>query len=139
MRISVLVLLAGLIAPLAAQAQGQQGPVGYWNCEWGFQNTAPGVPADAVGGAFQMIVYPNGGVQGQGYEAGSSGQFQMSFQGGWQFDGRKFMISGQKQGGLAFGASQMQFSTNMTSASTMALTERYQNGQVFASQCQRTG
>jgi hypothetical protein len=137
----LLFVLLGLIwTTLSGLAMAQnQGPVGQWNCEWGFQNTAPGQPANAVGGGFQMVVYQNGGVQGQGYEAGSSGQFPMNFQGGWQMQGRSFQINGQKQGGLSFGPAQMQFSSNMTSPTTMALTERYQNGQVYASQCQRVG
>lgn len=123
---------------VGAMAQNQ-GPVGQWFCEWGFQNTAPGKPPNAVGGQFNMVIYQNGTAQGQGVEAGSSGQFQMTFQGQWQVKGRQFQVVGQKNGGLAFGPSQMSFSSNMTSATTMALTENYQNGQVYASQCRRTG
>lgn len=130
-------LVAGAMAD-SAYAQNQ-GPVGQWFCEWGFQNTAPGQPPNAVGGQFNMVVYQNGAAQGQGFESGSSGQFPMNFQGQWQVQGRQFAITGQKSGGLAFGPSQMSFSSNLTSATTMALTEKYQNGQVFASQCRRTG
>ncbi|MEM7058849.1 MAG: hypothetical protein AAF557_14765 [Pseudomonadota bacterium] len=133
---AVLVAFCGTIGSATAQ---NQNPVGQWFCEWGFQNTAPGKPANAVGGQFNMVVYQNGTAQGQGLEAGSAGQFQMTFQGQWQVQGRKFEVVGQKNGGLAFGPSQMNFGSSFTSATTMALTENYANGQVYASQCRRSG
>ena len=130
-------VLAGMLSSMASAQQTNA--VGQWYCEWGFQNTAPNQPANAVGGSFQMIVQPNGTAQGQGTDMGSSGQFPMQFQANWQSDGRSFQMLGQKQGGMAFGASQFQFSSNFTGANTMAMTQRYQNGQVYASACQRQG
>ena len=134
---AVAVIAAGLASGLA-QAQNQN-PTGQWYCEWGFQNTAPGVPPNAVGGSFNMVVHQNGTAQGQGMDMGSSGQFQMQFQGNWQSNGREFAINGQKQGGMGFAPEPFTFTSNFTGPSSMAKTHRYQNGQVYASACQRTG
>ena len=80
----VALILVALLGPSNYESAQNQGPVGQWFCEWGFQNTKPGVPPNAVGGQFNMAVYQNGIAQGQGVEAGSSGQFQMTFQGQWK-------------------------------------------------------
>ncbi|MEM6622036.1 MAG: hypothetical protein AAF674_07395 [Pseudomonadota bacterium] len=121
------------------QGQQQASLVGQWYCEWGFQNTAPGQPANAIGGSFNMVLYQNGTAQGQGVDMGSAGQFPMQFQANWQVQGRAFQLTGRSQGGMQGGVAQFQFTSNMNGPGQMALTQRYQNGQVYASACQRTG
>lgn len=137
----ILTMTAALLALLGVPAAAQQMNIaGQWTCEMGFQNTAPGQPANAVGQRFNMALYPNGMAQGGGIEMGSSGQFQFQFQAQWQMQGRTLYVQGQKNGGLAFQpVSEFSFQSNVTGPNSMAYTERYQNGQVYASQCQRTG
>lgn len=127
--------IAFALTILSALPAAAQNAVGQWNCEWGFQNTAPGVPADAIGGAFAMALYANGGAEGQGTEMGSSGQFPFVFQGAWQSNGRAIQVQGGKQGGLSFGGAQFSFQSNFTGPGQMAMTQRYANGQVYASRC----
>lgn len=129
-------VFALFLAPMAAFAQSAPGQ---WNCEMGFQNTAPGVPANAVGAQFQMAVYPNGFAEGQGTEMASSGQFPFQFQGQWQLTGRQIFIQGTKSGGLGFSTAEFTFQSNFVSQNEMAYTHHYANGQVYASRCFRIG
>lgn len=129
-------IVALLICPLSALAQTAPGQ---WNCETGFQNTAPGVPPNAVGSQFQMAVYPNGFAEGQGVEMGSSGQFPFQFQAQWRVTGREIVIQGSKTGGLGFGPGTFVFQSNFVGQNEMALTQHYANGQVYASRCIRIG
>ena len=128
---SVLVALALIVLPGIALAQGTQ----VWACEVGFRNTAPGVPANAVGSQFQVVFYDNGYAEGQGQDMGSSGFVPFQFQAQWQVNGRYLVVEGSRMGGMA--GSQFFFHSNFTSETTMAYTHHYENGQVYASQCQR--
>ena len=128
---SIFVALALLALPSAALAQETQ----VWACEFGFQNTAPGVPANAVGAQFQIVFYNNGYAEGQGQDMGSSGSVPFQFQGQWQVNGRNVAVTGSKMGGMS--NNQFFFQSNFTSETTMAYTHHYANGQVYASQCQR--
>lgn len=146
------VLIAAAVAtslggPVAAQVQPQlpqQQPqqtnlAGQWFCEWAFRNTAPGQPANPVGGNFNMIVQPNGAAQGQGTQMGSAGQFPFQFQGQVQLDGVDFAVIGQQQGGMAFGPSQFSFTSKVLDLDNMAYNNKNEAGQVFASACRRSG
>ncbi len=134
-RLSPLIMLSIVLsAPASAQSMA-----GYWDCEMGFRNTAPGTPANAVGLQFRMVLYDNGSVEGQGYESGSAGQFPFYFSGRWGMQGRVFQIQGQQSAGGGFQARQFSFQSQLTSNTTMAYTHHYQNQQrqVVATQCRR--
>lgn len=124
--------LFGLALPVMAQAQDATGP---WQCEWGFQNTAPGVPANAVGGQFQMMIHPNGTAQGQGFD--SSTQSPMAFQAQWGFEGRTLRVIGQQTFANGWPSQQFNFMSNFVGADQLAITHTYANGQVYASRCIR--
>ncbi len=134
-RLSPLIALGIVLsAPVSAQSMA-----GYWDCEMGFRNTAPGTPANAVGQQFRMAVYDDGRVEGQGYELGSAGQYPFHFSGRWGMEGRAFYIQGQQSAGGGFQPRQFSFQSQLTGNATMAYTHHYQNQkrQVIATQCRR--
>ncbi|OWU84590.1 hypothetical protein ATO6_13055 [Oceanicola sp. 22II-s10i] len=139
MTIAATGVTAQTLQPPQQQQPGTMSPAGTWYCEMGFQNTAPGVNPNPVMMQFQMMLYQNGGAQGQGVQGASSGQFQFQFQGRWSAQGQMVVVEGQQSGGLAFGPSQFFFQSKMQSNQNMAFTHRYQNQQmqVYASQCVR--
>lgn len=133
---SVVAICAAFLATTGAFAQ-TKGPEGQWYCEWGYQTTAPGKPPNAVGGQFNIAIQPGGRAQGNGYDSATASQMQ--FQAQWSFQGRQLTVQGQQffANGWPSQPGNFNLISNMTSDTTMALTQKYPKG-VYASQCRRT-